>query len=160
MPSQLDSEEAVLASLCTKCGGSCCRSHFIPLSGKEHRRLKEMRPFPEFDVNSPVGVKLKAIDAFHQECAFLGADGCVLDGRMRPLVCRLFPLVFSVEGGEIRFYLSGFCPHGKEIMELKEWRKHAMDDVLEELQASWSRKEILCLGRYFRENKDKLIEIT
>jgi len=113
----------------------------------------------EFDIDSPVGVKLKTIDAFHQECSFLKADGCVLSGKMRPLICRLFPLVFSVENGKIGFYLSSFCPHAKEIMELKEWQKRVQDEVLSELQASWSKKEVLCLGRYFRENKRKLIEL-
>jgi Fe-S-cluster containining protein len=156
---RLDSEEKALASLCAKCGGKCCRSHFVPLSEKEYGQLKKVRDFRDFDVNSPVGVKLKTIDAFHGDCDFLGEDGCALGSRMRPAICRLFPLVFSVEEGEIRFYLSGFCPHGKEVMELREWQKNAKDDVLEELKTSWSKKEVLCLGRYFRENKKKLIEL-
>lgn len=131
----------------------------MPLSKVEYGQLKKLRSFAEKDIDSPVGVKLKTIDAFHGDCDFLGADGCVLDGRVRPLICRLFPLVFSVEDGKIRFYLSGFCPHGKEIAELKTWRKDTEEDVLEELRASWSKKEVLCLGRYFRENKKKLIEL-
>lgn len=159
MPSTLDSEISALASLCTKCGGRCCRSHFVPLSEKEYEQLKKVRDFAEMDVNSPVGVKLKTIDAFHGNCDFLGADGCVLEGKMRPLICRLFPLVFAVEEGKIRFYLSGFCPHGKEFMELRAWQKSVENDTLTELQASWSKKEVLCLGRYFRENKNKLIEL-
>jgi Fe-S-cluster containining protein len=157
--SQLDSEEKVLASLCAECGGRCCRSHFVPLSGEEYGRLKKLKDFPERDINSPVGVRLKTIDAFHGNCDFLGAEGCVLEGRMRPLICRLFPLVFAVEEGKIRFYLSSFCPHGGEIVKLKEWQKSEEADVLSELQSSWSKKEVLCLGRYFRENKKKLIEL-
>lgn len=156
---QHDAEEGVLAALCAECGGKCCRSHFVPLSEKEYVHLRGLRPFPEFDINSPVGVKLKTLDAFHQGCAFLGAAGCVLEGKMRPLICRLFPLVFSVEGGGIRFYLSGFCPNGRKVLELKAWREHAETEVLEELRSSWSKKEVLCLGRYFRENKKKLIEL-
>jgi Fe-S-cluster containining protein len=157
--SQLDSEEKILASLCAECGGRCCRSHFVPLSEKEYEQLKKVGDFREFDVDSPVGVKLKTIDAFHSDCDFLGVEGCVLEGRMRPLICRLFPLVFAVEEGKILFYLSSFCPHGGEIVKLEEWQKSVKEDILSELQSSWSKKEVLCLGRYFRENKKKLIEL-
>ncbi|MBN2015149.1 MAG: YkgJ family cysteine cluster protein [Candidatus Altiarchaeota archaeon] len=156
--SSYELEARILADLCMKCGGRCCRNHFIFLSELEYVRLKECLNFREGSFDTPYG-SMKAIDALHGSCPFLGREGCVLDPEKRPLICRLFPLRFILEKKGIGFHLSTLCPFRDEVRVLKTWLAKTREDALEELKRGWLKKEILCYGHYLRVSEDKLCEI-
>jgi Fe-S-cluster containining protein len=153
--SSYELEAKTLADLCRKCGGRCCRNHFIFLSEVEYIRLRERLNFREGFIDTPYG-SMKAIDALHSSCPFLSKTGCVLDPEKKPLTCRLFPLRFTLEKKEIRFHLSTLCPFRDEVIALKTWMAETREATLEELKRGWLKKEILCYGHYLKVSEDKL----
>jgi len=107
----LEEDIGVLAGLCRRCGGRCCRGHYIVLSASDSLRLSPWRPFPVERINSPVGCSLEALDALKAgRCSFLALDGCVLPADVRPFICRMFPLTYRLENGGLFFICRGNVP--------------------------------------------------
>ncbi|MBN2250725.1 MAG: YkgJ family cysteine cluster protein [Candidatus Altiarchaeota archaeon] len=147
-----------LTALCAGCGGRCCRNHLVVLSGKEFARLKEVLDFREGFIDSPYG-RMGAIDAL-RGCPFTGPDGrCILKGKDRPLVCRLYPLTFTAGKKGVSFHLSKLCPCLEDVRALKSWIEEARRGCLAELEACRTRKEILCYGIFLRKSCDQLVEL-
>jgi len=158
MPSY-EKEAAVLAGYCRRCGGKCCGGHYILISAGEYALLAKMRKFPEGGINSPTGCVVRSIDALGGgKCPFLEKEGCILPGKMRPLVCRMFPVTFTLEKEGIRFHLSKFCPYAQDVRGLKIWLEETKKEALTELAERWSRKEIRCFGDYLRKKEHDLME--
>lgn len=149
-----------MSALCRECGGKCCMGHYILLSGSECRRLSEFMDFPRKKIDSPTGCAVEGIDALNGgKCPFLGVSGCVLSGKSRPLVCRMFPLTYTCEAGVVRFHLSKKCPHADAVKNLKGWIEETRKEADDELKKEWSGKEIRCFGTYLKKDADDLIDL-
>ena len=156
----LATQERMLAEHCKRCKGKCCAGHHILLSKGEFLRLKAVKNFAEGSIDSPTGCRMQTIDALSGgKCPFLADAGCILGPADRPLVCRMFPVTYTLEKGGISFHLSKFCPHTKEIMKLTLWLEETKKAAAGELRAEWSGREVRCFGRYLRKRNDSLIDI-
>jgi Fe-S-cluster containining protein len=155
-----ETDVSELASLCEKCRGKCCGGHYILLSGSECRRLSEYGNFPKKRINSPTGCGIDAVDALSGgKCPFLGDLGCTLTLKTRPLVCRMFPLTYTYENREMKFYLSKKCPYMDDVKKLKSWLAKTKMDGAEELRKTWTGREIRCFGEYLKKAEDELIDL-
>ena len=161
-------EVKILAELCKKCGGRCCIGNDITISKTELKKLKSRYYFSSGVLESSYG-KIPTIKiSKNKPCPFIGKVkgkhakiGCILEGKMRPLGCRLFPLTFLIEKGEVNFYLSAFCPYVHEVAKLKKWIKKTINDAREELK-TWTKAEKLTrsyLHRRIHQNHKYLIKI-
>lgn len=157
----LEEDIGVLAGLCRRCGGRCCRGHYIVLSASDSLRLSPWRPFPVERINSPVGCSLEALDALKAgRCSFLALDGCVLPADVRPFICRMFPLTYRLENGGVVFYLSRKCPHVSEVSKLCSWLKSSIKKGYEELGRDWTRKEVRAYGGCLQGSDDGLLDLS
>jgi Fe-S-cluster containining protein len=155
-----ETDASKLALLCQKCKGKCCKNHYILLSGSECKDLSKYADFPRKTINSPTGCGITAIDALSKgKCPFLKAAGCVLSSRERPLVCRMFPLTYTFEKREVKFYLSKKCPYIEDVKKLESWLKKTKRNGVEELKKTWTGKEIRCFGDYLKKADDELIPL-
>jgi Fe-S-cluster containining protein len=155
-----ETDASLLAQLCEKCQGKCCRGHYILLSGYECKTLSEYADFPKKRINSPTGCAITAIDALSKgKCPFLKAPGCVLSSRERPLVCRMFPLTYTFEKREVKFYLSKKCPYIEDVKKLETWLAKTKREGVEELKKTWKGKEIRCFGDYLKKADDELTDL-
>ncbi len=138
-------EVKLLAGLCKKCGGRCCRetgkNAGITASRFELKRLEAGYNFMKGYIKTPYG-KISMIKFMKNTCPFLGKTGCSLKPEVRPLGCRLFPLTFLIERGKLRFYLSAFCPCAREAVKLKVWVRKQIRDARRELRR-WTKREKL-----------------
>jgi|WetSurMetagenome_2_1015567.scaffolds.fasta_scaffold25719_2 Fe-S-cluster containining protein len=149
-----------LACLCEKCRGKCCMGHYILLSASECIALSKYADFPRKRIDSPTGCAIAALDALSSgKCPFLKPSGCALSEKMRPLVCRMFPMTYTLENGVIKFYLSKKCPYIDDVKKLEDWLKKTKRDGSEELKKTWTSKEIRCFGDYLKKADDELIEL-
>jgi Fe-S-cluster containining protein len=155
-----ETDASKLALLCQKCNGKCCKNHYILLSGSEYKTLSEYAVFPRKRFDSPTGCMINAIDALSGgKCPFLKTSGCVLSSKERPLVCRMFPLTYTLEKKEVKFYLSRKCPYIEDVKKLENWLKKTKKDGEEELKKTWKGKEIRCFGDYLKKADDELIPL-
>jgi len=155
-----ETDASELASLCKKCLGKCCGGHYILLSEKECTVISKYFDFPRKRINSPTGCGIEAIDALSAgKCPFLKVSGCILSGKMRPLVCRMFPLTYTFGERKIKFYLSKKCPYLDDVKKLKVWLAETKREGAEELKKTWSSKEIRCYGRALKKDTNDLQEI-
>ncbi len=114
--------------------------------------------FPRKKIDSPTGCAMEGIDALHGgKCPFLGVSGCVLSGKSRPLVCRMFPLTYTCDAGIVQFYLSKKCPYAEKVKKLRAWVDETRKEAGEELKKTWSGKEVRCFGDYLKKDADDLI---
>jgi Fe-S-cluster containining protein len=156
----LAEEEQKLAEYCKRCQGKCCRGHYVLLSRKEYARLKEIKDFSEGRIDSPTGCAVRSIDALScGKCPFLGEEGCVLSGKDRPLVCRMFPVTYTLEKEGLAFHLSRFCPFAEAVLGLKNWLAETKKQASKELKRDWSGREVRCFGRYLRKSAEALMDI-
>jgi Fe-S-cluster containining protein len=154
-------EEQKLSGLCAKCKGKCCKGHHIILSKSEFEKLRKKKDFPTKKIDSPTGCAVMTVDALSDsKCPFLTEGGCELKLEDRPLVCRLYPITFTVEKGEVIFHLSKLCPYFEEVRELKDWIKATLSDAEKELSEGWTKKEIKCYGSFLAKEKDGLAKLT
>jgi Fe-S-cluster containining protein len=135
-----------LAALCKKCGGRCCIGESITISRNELSLLGKSHSFQRSKIQTSCGTLCTIRIPNGRPCPFLGVDGsdgkagCVLQGKMRPLGCRLYPLTFLVEKGEVRFYLSDFCPYAREAVKLRGWTRKTIKEACQDLK-SWTDRE-------------------
>ncbi len=136
-------EEKELAKLCVKCNGKCCLGSKLSVSSKELSRLSKKHRFESAVLSSKEG-SLNVILFENGKCPFLGEKNglvrCILKGKERPLSCRLFPLTYLFECGEVSFYLSSYCPYKKEAAKLLVWARKTIDEAAEELK-TWEARE-------------------
>jgi Fe-S-cluster containining protein len=136
-------EEEKLAKLCKLCDGLCCLGSKLSVSSKELAKLSKTRKFQSAMLSSKDG-SLNVILFEDGKCPFLGEKNglirCTLNGKNRPLSCRLFPLTFLYEKGEATFYYSSYCPYKKEAGGLFAWEKKTVDEAKKELKG-WSEGE-------------------
>lgn len=134
--------------------------HYIIMSASDLRRLSDREPFPIKRIDSPAGCSINALDALISgRCPFLTLTGCVLSEDMRPLVCRMFPLTYTLEKKEIKFYLSKKCPYVSEVNALSNWISETKRASLIELGRDWTRKELRSYGEYLKKSFDELLEL-
>ena len=151
-------EAAMLTGYCGRCGGKCCRGHHILLSAKEYERLALVRAFPGGRIDSPTGCSVRSIDALSGgKCPFLKEAGCELSEKERPLICRMFPLTFTLEKEGITFQLSRLCPYVKEVAKMHAWVAETKKQAASELKDTWSNKELRCFGEYLRKRQEDLL---
>ena len=156
----LESDSRKLAGFCAECQGKCCKGHHILLSKSEFMRLRKKKDFPSRRIDSPTGCAVMTVDALSREkCPFLKDDGCEMKLEERPLVCRLYPITFTAEKGDVEFHLSKKCPYFEEVKELKNWIKTTLADAEKELSTGWTKKEIKCFGSYLMKDKKNLAEL-
>jgi Fe-S-cluster containining protein len=130
------------------------------LSGEEYRRLKAIRRFREGSIDSPPGCTMRTIDALSGgKCPFLADGGCILGSAERPLVCRMFPVTYTLGKGGLRFHLSKFCPHADVVLKLGSWLAETKKAAAEELKDAWSGREVRCFGGYLRKREGELIDL-
>ena len=163
-----DAEARVLASLCERCEGKCCMGHHIVLSRQEFQNLKKVLDFPQGRIDSPTGVAMESIDAVkHRRCPFLGTKeikgrkktSCILEGDMKPLVCRMFPVTFALERGRIEYFLSKKCPFAGEVSALQKWIDETVRISGLELGVKWSGKELRCFGIFLKKNREDFLDL-
>jgi Fe-S-cluster containining protein len=76
-------------------------------------------------------------------CTFLGAQGCSLPGDVRPLVCRIYPFLYTAQGIEEK--LGEGCPRellrpkqslivalGMDRAAAERWRAQLYEEIKEE----------------------------
>lgn len=156
----LAKEESALAALCKRCGGRCCMGHYVLLSASDRRSIASYYPYPTRRIDSPSGCAIEAIDAMSGgKCPFLSHSGCVLPVPKRPLVCRMYPLTYTLENREIRFHLSRKCPYLKQVTRLSSWIKATKKSCYEEVTRDWTKKEIRAFGDYLRKSPEELLDL-
>lgn len=156
-----------LAEICKKCGGKCCIGSDITISKLELKKLKERYGFDQGTLKSEDSEMNVIKNSRDMPCYFIrkvkGKQAeleCILKGKMRPLICRLYPLIFLMENAKPKFYLS-VCPYRKEISKFKKWINKTVKEAREELKM-WTKIEKLCfssLRKKINKNNKHLIEI-
>ncbi len=160
-----EEEVNLLAEICKKCGGKCCIGDDITISKHELKRLKEKYNFKQGALRTPYG-KLNTIKIVkNTPCPFLGKEdskiGCILNEKLKPLGCKLYPLTFLIEQDNLKFFLSNFCPYVQESANLNMWIKESIKNTCKELK-TWTKTEKLSrtyLHKQIHKNHMYLIEI-
>ena len=114
-------------SVCHKCGGACEQSKIATLlpGEKEYLAARQGLEPDEFarrylDVlEMEDGTRLDVLTL--EGCLFLSPDthACACRG-CKPILCEIYPVVFEVEGDEVRFFVDDWCP----MMQLDEARAY------------------------------------
>ena len=97
---------------CSKCG-KCCEETEMELSNHDIKRLEEAGYHrDQFSFKDSHAIRLMNADG---RCYFyiLAEKKCRVY-RDRPLGCRLYPVVYSVDDGAV---IDGLCPMGHTISE-------------------------------------------
>ncbi len=129
--------------MCASSGGSCCVNMQIYLTGgdidriaagtgnRDFIRYEEPWSWCERDAEDPVWMehvlscdRRRVVRRWKNgTCHFLGERGCVLDLETRPLVCRLYPYEYALEG--ILGLHSG-CPASRSIQPERDLEEMGM----------------------------------
>ena len=93
----------------------CCIDTNMPLTDLDVERLsKHGYRFIDFIVKRGGERHLKNVNG---RCVFLGDDGCLIYAY-RPEGCRLYPLVYNEEWGDV--FIHDLCPYGHEFKVIKD----------------------------------------
>jgi uncharacterized protein len=159
------SEDEFLCVRCSRHMKTCCQTSEVYVSPGDVRRIREHtgrndfyeRRVPEDPVytaedDDPTwrdnvfaddGTRPVLRRRPDGDCGFLGSAGCVLPLETRPLVCRLYPFLYTARGIEDR--LGEGCP--KELLRpgqglisalsmnraaAERWRTQLYEEILEE----------------------------
>lgn len=119
--------------LCVRCAGhqkTCCQKTDIFVTLGDVRRIEKASssirfteyrapedaaydqtaedPFWHRHVFQPDGTRRVLKQQSNGDCHFLGPQGCTLAATVRPLICRLYPFDYTVDG--IKEQPAGGCP--------------------------------------------------
>jgi Fe-S-cluster containining protein len=93
----------------------CCIDTHMPLTNSDVKRIsKQGHRSKDFIVKRRGERCLKNING---RCVFLGDGGCLIYPH-RPEGCRLYPLVFNEELGNV--FIHDLCPYGHEFKVSKD----------------------------------------
>jgi len=133
--------ETPFAEACIKCDGLCCKGPiFVSLC--DIARLRA----------AGIAATIKSDGAFRTlalrqgRCQFLERDGCALPRSVRPLDCRVFPVVF-VADSTTRFFLSEKCPFLSSIPS--SWVDTQRAVVLDEI-SQWATEDVSAYSGHIR----------
>lgn len=130
-----DAQNAELCAACARQGKTCCQGHDIYLTCGDCRRIGEYtgeRDFFDYrgcshaayadqdddpvwqrHVFRPDGTRRLLKIRSNGDCFFLGSRGCWLPLHVRPLICRLYPHMYTAEA--ILPDWDGECPAARSM---------------------------------------------
>lgn len=104
-------------NVCSKCGGACEHNKIGTLlpGEKEYMAKKMGISVSEFKIRYLDILKMDDGTLIHvlklgELCPFLNKETEVCECRdFKPLICKIYPVVFTVEGGKVNFTLDDWC---------------------------------------------------
>jgi Fe-S-cluster containining protein len=134
-----------IGEVCQICGQQCCRKTEkfgkIALSEKDYQKIKEETSCKDFvyKVESENGwIYLAKIK--DNNCIFLEENGKCSIHSIKPLDCRIYPVLFRYQKGDIIFFISDRCPFHEQVPS--EYVKKAKEEAEKELK-TWSEKNLI-----------------
>ena len=129
--------------MCASSGGSCCVNMQIYLTGgdieritaftgnRDYIRYEKPWSWCDSDAEDPIwqqhvlGCARRRVVRRGRDgtCYFLGERGCVLDLETRPLVCRLYPYEYSLDG---ILGLHPGCPASRSVQPERDLEEMGM----------------------------------
>ena len=93
----------------------CCLATQMPLTEKDTDRLRKLGYDPsKYSVEDDGEIHLRNVSG---KCFFLVDNRCIVY-QNRPEGCRLYPLVYDVDGS--KFVIDDYCPHHLNFIALRE----------------------------------------
>lgn len=100
--------------ICQKCSVKCCHHENISLPLGHYNAIKKYIN-PEKEEISTNNKFLIPICDKSRECIFLDKTGCRIPKDMRPIICKLYPIL-NIGLDPLKIEITGKCPHGRELM--------------------------------------------
>jgi len=124
---------------CSACG-RCCSKYEIRLTFYEYLKLKQT----EFVKEKSGKYYIRKIE---DACPFQSGNLCSLQGRMKPLACKLYPFVVLLKGDEMALYEYNneefyvYVELGCPNLRIGKWSKGIETLVEEAIKLSLGRRE-------------------
>lgn len=130
---------------CQICGQQCCRNSEkfgkIALSEHDYQTIKDETDYKDFvqKIESEHGwiylIKIK-----NNNCIFLKENGKCSIHAVKPLDCKIYPVLFKYKNGDITFFISERCPFHDQVTP--NFVEGAKKEALNELK-KWNEENLI-----------------